>query len=122
MGVAYLPQIVIYRSWYIDKIEPTLDSENRKKACIIQRYANDEIKYFVIDINEETIEHLEEIIDRNISTWSKAVGIICNNIDRDVIYHVFETLKYKLKNLNVQFVGGYFNDGRAVTIIDNENK
>ena len=88
----------------------------------MQRYANDEIKYFVIDINEETIEHLEEIIDRNISTWSKAVGIICNNIDRDVIYHVFETLKHKLKKLNIQFVGGYFNDGRAVTIIDNENK
>ena len=50
-----------------------------------------------------------------------AVGIICPNIFRDIIYHVFETVSYKLKKLNVQFVGGYFNDGRAVTLIDNEN-
>lgn len=119
--MGYLPQIVIYRSWYTDKIEPMLNEENRNKACVMQRCINDEVKYFIIDINEKTIEHLQEIIDRNIDRTAVAVGIICPNIFRDIIYHVFETVSYKLKKLNVKFVGGYFNDGRAVTLIDNEN-
>ena len=120
--MGYLPQIAIYRSWYTDKIEPMLNEENRKKACIMQRCINDEIKYFIIDINEETIEYLQEIIDRNIDRTAVTVGIICPDIYRDIIYHVFETLNYKLKKLNVQFIGGYFNDGCVSTLIDNEQK
>lgn len=118
----YLPQIVIYRSWYVDKIEPMLNEENRNKACVMQRCINGEIKFFIIDINEKTIEHLQEIIDRNIDRTAVAVGIICPNIYRDIIYYVFETLNSKLKKINVQFIGGYFNDGRVVTLIDNEQK
>ena|GEM_PF-2541856 len=120
--MGYLPQIVIYRSWYTDKIEPMLNEENRNRACVMQRCINDEFRYFIIDINEETIEHLQEIIDRNIDRTAVVVGIICPNICRDIIYHVFETVSYKLKKLNVQFVGGYFNDGRVSTFIDNEKQ
>lgn len=118
--MGYLPQIVIYRSWYTDKIEPALNSKNRKKACVMQRCINDEIKYFIIDINEETIEHLQEIIDRNIDRTAVAVGIICPNIDREMIYSTSEAIGTALGKLNVEYVGGYFNNGRFATLIDNE--
>lgn len=121
MRMGYLPQIVIYRSWYVDKIEPMLNSENRKKACVMQRCINDDIKFFVIDINEEIVEHLQEIIDSIIDRTAVEVGIICPDIFRDIIYHVFESVNYTLKKRNIKFVGGYFNDGRSVTLIDNEN-
>lgn len=120
MIVGYLPQIVIYRSWYIDKIEPMLNSKNRKKACVMQKCNDNDVKYFVIDINEEIIEHLQEIIDRNIDRTAVAVGIICPSIDRDTIYSVSEVLNTALKKLNIEYVGGYFNDGSVVTLIDNE--
>lgn len=120
--MGYLPQIVIYRSWYVDKIEPMLNKKNRNKACIMQKCNNNDVKYFVIDMDEETLENLQEIIARIIDSSAVAVGIICPNIDRGMIYSVSGALDIALEKLNVEYVGGYFNDGNVVTLIDNEKK
>lgn len=120
--MGYLPQIVIYRSWYVDKIEPMLNSKNRKKVCIMQKCNNNDVKYFVIDIDRETLEKLQEILASIIDSTAVAVGIICPNIDREMIYSMSEALGTALEKLNIEYVGGYFNDGRTVTLIDNEKK
>lgn len=120
--MGYLPQIVIYRSWYVDKIEPMLNSKNRKKACVMQKCNNNDVKYFVIDINEEILKNLQEILASIIDSTAVAVGIICPNIDREMIYSMSEALGTALGKLNIEYVGGYFNDGRTVTLIDNEKK
>lgn len=121
----YLPQIVIYRSWYVDKIEPTLNKKNRNKACVMQKCNNNNVKYFVIDIGGEpleTLENLQEIITKNIDSTAVAAGIICPSIDRAMICYVSGVLNTALEKLNIEYVGGYFNDGHVVTLIDNEQK
>lgn len=120
--MGYLPQIVIYRSWYVDKIEPMLNSKNRKKTCVMQKCNNNDVKYFVIDIYGDTLENLQEMTTRLIDSTAVAVGIICPNIDREMIYSTSEALGTALGKLNIEYVGGYFNDGRTVTLIDNEKK
>ena len=120
--MGYLPQIVIYRSWYVDTIEPMLNKKNRNKACVMQKCNNNDVKYFVIDIDREILENLQEVIVRIIDSSAVAVGIICHNIGRLMIYSVSGALDIALEKLNIEYVGGYFNDGHVVTLIDNEHK
>ena len=113
MSVAYLPMITIYTSWYIDVIRPNLSEAEKNKACVMQRLGDDEIRYFTIDIRKESIQNLK---------YTKEIGAVSFHADRSLNEQVVDALDISAKLIGAVCVGGYFNNGRFVTLIDNEKK
>lgn len=120
MSVTYLPQIAIYTSWYVDKIRPAMSESDKHKACIMQRCTDDEIKYFTIDIRKESINNLKYELQKRLNKDTKEIGVVSFHADKSLNEQVFEALDISAKLIGAVCVGGYFNNGRFATLIDNE--
>jgi hypothetical protein len=122
MSVAYLPMIAIYTSWYVDEIRPNLSESEKNKACVMQRLSDDEIRYFTIDIRKESIQNLKYELQKRLNKDTKEIGVVSFHADKSLNEQVVEALDISAKLIGAVCVGGYFNNGRFVNLIDNEKK